>query len=239
MNIPKITIFTDGSSRGNPGPGGFAAIVVSERGVLELGGRENRTTNNRMELRAAIEGLSHLAGIENAKESQVTIYCDSQYVINGITKWVFGWEKNEWQTVLKKRVENQDLWKELLTLSRVYEIDWKYVGGHVGVPANERCDEIATAFADGIKIELYQGAKEKYPVSLSMDESVEKRELRDASRTRRAGKAFSYLSMVNGTIEKHATWAECEKRVRGAKGARYKKALSKEEEQSIIRDWTV
>ena len=158
-----ITIFTDGSSRGNPGPGGWGAIVASEEKVYELGGRETMTTNNRMELTAAIRALE---SVSLGKE--ITVYTDAEYVLKGITVWVHGWQKNDWKTAAKKPVENQDLWKQLIGAVEGKDISWKLVRGHAGVPANERCDEIATAYADNTSPKLYNGSIKGYTVSLKV-----------------------------------------------------------------------
>ncbi|MDB5253985.1 MAG: ribonuclease [Parcubacteria group bacterium] len=156
-----ITIFTDGSSKGNPGPGGWGAILATDEKVTELGGREPQTTNNRMELTAAIRALQNLGTDED-----ITVYTDAEYVLKGITQWVHGWLKNDWRTAAKKPVENQDLWKELLEAVEGKDIKWMLVRGHAGVPANERCDEIATTYADNLKPELYDGPIHAYTVSL-------------------------------------------------------------------------
>jgi ribonuclease HI len=165
----KIKIYTDGSSRGNPGRGGWSAIIVTGDKVLEIGGREDHTTNNRMEIKGAIEALkvidkntkTNLNGnLEN--NSEIKIFCDSKYVIQGITQWIHNWIRKGWKTAEKKPVLNQDLWKELLEVTKDKKIDWKLVPGHAGVKGNERCDEIATSFADNIIIELYNGAISGY-----------------------------------------------------------------------------
>lgn len=235
MNI--ITIFTDGSSRGNPGPGGWGSVVVREDIVVELGGREETTTNNRMELTAAIEALKHV------KESgstllNVIVYTDSRYVINGITQWVFGWMKNGWITGAKEEVQNKDLWEKLVQYSQGLKIEWKYIGGHKGIVGNERCDEIATQFADKENPELYSGHIKDYRrdiLNISIDES--KAEKRSASRKRSNTKAYSYVSSVDGIIQTHASWAECEARVKGKKGARFKKALDQSDETQIMEEF--
>jgi len=152
-----ITIYTDGSSRGNPGPGGYGAIIFNEGGVKELGGKEEQTTNNRMEMMAAIEAIKDL--LEGA---EADIYADSEYLIKGITIWIKNWQKNNWRTKNKKEVLNQDLWKELLRLTQNKNIEWKKVLGHSGHELNDRCDEIATSFAGGENVELYEGKKEGY-----------------------------------------------------------------------------
>jgi len=168
-----ITIYTDGSSRGNPGPGGWGAVVMSDNNsqpttdnkqwVRELGGREGHTTNNRMELTAAIKSLEFVFSPEvEVGESEVVVYTDSEYVMKGITLWVHGWQKKGWRTAAKKPVLNQDLWQELLQVTSGKQIVWKYVAGHTGVDLNERADVIATSFADNTLPTLYDGSMEKY-----------------------------------------------------------------------------
>lgn len=158
-----ITIFTDGSSRGNPGPGGWGAIVADGERVKEIGGREDHTTNNRMELKAVIEGL------RNAPEGPIKLHTDSEYIVKGITTWVKGWQKNNWRTAAKKPVLNQDLWQELLKVSEGKRISWGVIIGHSGIHANERCDEIATEFADGLRPALYDGARSGYTIPLTLN----------------------------------------------------------------------
>lgn len=229
-----ITIFTDGSSRGNPGPGGWGAIVRTSKEVKELGGREDHTTNNRMELSAAINALIYVD--ENDIEGEIVLQTDSKYVINGITSWVKGWQMNGWKTGAKKDVENRDLWEALDFASRGLKIEWRYVQGHAGHSGNERCDEIATSFADKAGAELYHGPASKYPVDLDAKPSASAVK---KSKSSSGLKAYSYLSLVDGEFHIDKTWAECEKRVKGKKGARFKKSLSAEEERAIIREWGV
>jgi ribonuclease HI len=150
-----ISIFTDGSSRGNPGPGGWGAIVSAKDEVRELGGREDNTTNNRMELSAAINALVYVD--ENDIGTDVLVHTDSKYVIKGITSWVSGWKRNGWKTANKTDVINRDLWEALSFVSSGLSIKWKYVEGHAGHPGNERCDQIATSFADNVVTQLYHG----------------------------------------------------------------------------------
>ncbi|MEK7574884.1 MAG: ribonuclease HI [Patescibacteria group bacterium] len=233
----SIVIFTDGSSRGNPGPGGFAAIIITNNRVEEIGGREEHTTNNRMELTAAIKSLSSLSQVNG--QWSIVIYCDSSYVIKGITKWVFGWQKNGWQTATKKEVENRDLWESLVKLTTIYRsIEWKQVGGHVGVRGNERCDEIATAFADGTAPQLYSGDLSNYAIKniLNIGENSSARADKNKSSAHSKAKAYSYVSLVDGKVLTHKTWVECESRVKGKK-ARFKKALSQVDESSIIKEF--
>ncbi|OHA18131.1 MAG: ribonuclease HI [Candidatus Taylorbacteria bacterium RIFCSPHIGHO2_01_FULL_46_22b] len=222
--IPNpILIFTDGASKGNPGSGGWGAIVASDDSVQEFGGREDHTTNNRMELSAAINALSK---IPNSK-FQILLYSDSSYVVNGITKWVHGWKKNGWQTATKKPVENQDLWEQLSGLAEGRSIEWKRIAGHADTPANTRADEIASAFADGESPQLFSGSQSEYKIDLSI--------IGVQSGGRRQS-PYAYVSLVDGKIETHQTWGECERRVKG-KTARYKKVFSKEEEDRVIADF--
>ncbi len=166
----KITIYTDGSSRGNPGPGGWSAIVIGEELVVELGGRENMTTNNRMELTGAIEGLRHVAGARTTmKVTSVEVCTDSEYVKKGMSEWITSWVKKGWKTSTKKDVLNRDLWEILLhEETRLRDdgvtVTWVYVRGHAGIPLNERADTIATGCADDANsLQLYRGSKDEYP----------------------------------------------------------------------------
>jgi ribonuclease HI len=251
-----ITIFTDGSSRGNPGPGGWGAVLVigSENillasQVIELGGYESDTTNNRMEIMAAIEGLRKASelfgnlpkGSEDPKSAvAVTVFTDSAYVINGITKWVKDWQAKGWMTLQKKPVVNRDLWEKLLAAAAAKEISgkisWKQVGGHVGTVGNERCDEIATMFADKNDPQLFSGPFSDYKIKNILDISVDHDAAakKSAAKERSNAKAYSYVSSVGGIVQTHATWAECGARVKGKNGTRFKKAISPSDEKAII-----
>ncbi len=227
-----ITIFTDGAARGNPGPGGWGAIVAGDETVTELGGREDYTTNNRMELLAVISALESIP-----HEHEMTIYTDSAYVLNGSTRWVVGWQKNNWKTSQKEDVANRDLWERIYKLTFHRIIDWKLLKGHAGHAPNERCDVIATSFADKKSIVLYSGAKERYGVSLSI---TDKKEVGSAEREWskvRTRKTYSYVSEVGGVIQTHKTWEECKARVHGVSGARFKKTVSPADEEEIIREF--
>ena len=138
----SITIYSDGACSGNPGPGGWAArLKYADGRIRELGGAEPDTTNNRMELRAAIEGLK-FAG----RGEPVTMVTDSEYLLKGITKWIHGWKRKQWKTAARKPVLNQDLWRTLDELNG-RGVKWVHTRGHAGDPDNERCDEIARAFS--------------------------------------------------------------------------------------------
>ncbi len=148
----KIEIYTDGSSLGNPGPGGWGVVVVSDEKVIkEIGGFDKNTTNNKMEITAVIEALRY--AIENCKEEDISIFADSNYVLLGITSWINNWRKNGWKTASKKPVLNQDLWEQLYDLKESFKnkIFWQKVKGHSGHIFNERADEIATTKASNQK----------------------------------------------------------------------------------------
>ncbi len=217
------TIFTDGAARGNPGPGGWGTILATDETVTELGGGEEHTTNNRMELLAAISGLEK-AGFSDP----IVVYTDSAYVLSGATRWVLGWQKNNWQTSQKQDVLNRDLWERLLATARTKKkIDWQLLKGHSGIPANERCDIIATSFADKKPVVLYIGSLSRYGISLSLPE---KNKPAKPSRIY----AYSYVSLVGGIVTTHKTWEDCRAHTIGVSGAKYKKARSPEEEAEII-----
>ena len=137
-SIGTVVLYTDGACKGNPGAGGWGALLCCGRHEKELFGGEAQTTNNRMELTAVIEGLRALK-----RHSRVEIRTDSQYVKNGMEDWIHGWKKNGWKTAAKKPVKNEELWRELDRLCAEHEIVWKWVKGHAGEPGNERADELA------------------------------------------------------------------------------------------------
>lgn len=141
-----IEIFTDGACSGNPGPGGWGAIMRWRGHEKELSGGEEDTTNNRMELMAAIQALESIK-----RPSKVDIHTDSTYVRDGITKWIHGWKRNGWKTSAKKPVKNEDLWKRLDSALGDHDVSWHWVKGHAGHPENERADELATTAAQAIK----------------------------------------------------------------------------------------
>ena len=137
--MKAVEIFTDGACKGNPGPGGWGVILRTGDHEKELSGSEQATTNNRMELTAAIRGLAALKA-----PCDVTLHTDSRYVIDGITKWIFGWQKSGWVNAAKKPVANADLWRELITAARPHKVRWEWVKGHAGHPENERADRLAS-----------------------------------------------------------------------------------------------
>lgn len=137
--MKTVEIFTDGACKGNPGPGGWGALLRMGRHEKELSGSDPHTTNNRMELTAAIRALEALI-----EPCQVRLHTDSKYVMDGITRWVAGWQRNGWKTASKKPVQNAELWHELIDVSGRHEIEWIWVKGHNGHPENERVDQLAS-----------------------------------------------------------------------------------------------
>ncbi len=311
LHDDSIIIFTDGAARGNPGRGGYGAVAIypnayGEPQVDEIGGREDMTTNNRMELRAVIEGLKNFTDsnyYQNLNDYAFTFYIDSAYVVNGATKWLHGWKKKNWITAGKEEVKNRDLWEELDELlhgaidsmdameskgSHVsasgasgatkkhgrLRVTWKLIEGHAGVWGNERCDVIATSFADkkpdapvnivGSALgKLYTGSLADYASVVVGGENILNtkaiyQDKKDAMKARKKGygsdgtvggagtssssskkgiPAYSYVSAVEGKVHTDKTWAECEKRVKGKSGARFKKVFSADEEQGLMEEF--
>ncbi|MBS1302221.1 ribonuclease HI [Loktanella sp. SALINAS62] len=143
--MPDLFAYTDGACSGNPGPGGWGCLMIAREGGTvikekELSGGEAQTTNNQMELLAAISALESLT-----KRSAITIVTDSSYVKDGITSWIFGWKKRGWKTAANKPVKNEALWKRLDAATREHDVSWQWVKGHAGHPENERADALARA----------------------------------------------------------------------------------------------
>lgn len=141
----KVVMYTDGACKGNPGPGGWGVVLRYGGAEKTLHGGEKQTTNNRMELMAAIQGLRTLN-----RECQVELYTDSQYVRKGITEWMAGWKRNGWKTSARKPVKNADLWQELDTETARHQVNWHWVKGHAGDPGNELADELANLGVAGL-----------------------------------------------------------------------------------------
>ena len=141
--MKQVEIFTDGACKGNPGPGGWGALLRKGGTEKELSGGESETTNNRMEMTAAIRALEALT-----RSCDVALYTDSKYMIDGITRWIHGWKKKGWKNAAKKPVANADLWQELDVLNQRHNVEWHWVKGHSGHPENERVDRLASDAAD-------------------------------------------------------------------------------------------
>lgn len=148
----QVDIYTDGSCLGNPGPGGYGAILIYKAHRKELSGGFKETTNNRMELLAPIKALQSLK-----EPCTIVITTDSQYVRQGITSWIHNWIKNNWKTSSKQPVKNVDLWKSLYQEVQRHNVEWKWVKGHSGHPENERCDDLARTAAEGTNLAIDSG----------------------------------------------------------------------------------
>jgi ribonuclease HI len=240
----NIFIYCDGACSGNPGPGGWAVVISFPEGrVRELGGGERPTTNNRMEMSAAIAALCAVAD----RPESVKLYTDSGLLINGIKGWIHGWKRKGWVTAAGQPVVNRYLWESLdaLAAERRGRLSWGHVKGHAGHEVNERCDAIAVAFSKGARIALYDGPAVGCGYSLLEPgsehlHSAAPRATAGPSKPRSKSKAGGvYLSYVGGRLERHATWPQCQARVHGASGAKFKKVASPEEEREVLKLWGV
>jgi ribonuclease HI len=235
-----IVLFTDGACSGNPGPGGWACVLALPDGrARELSGREEATTNNRMELRAVIEGLLSV----RALPGRVVAHSDSTYVLGGISRWILGWKRRGWTTAAGEPVKNEDLWRELDALCAGRGrggVEWRWVRGHSGHDANERCDALAVARSKGRPVEHYEGPLLKYPHgSLAPSPHAPLPDMAKPSRSAEPAGPAAYLSLLDGRVERHETWKECEARVKGRSGARFKKVRGPAEEALLLRAWGV
>lgn len=242
-----IIVFSDGGAKGNPGPGGWAVVIVTPDGeVAEVGGGAAHTTNNQMELTGVIQALANVRDLPGP----VAVYTDSTYVIRGIREWIWAWRRRGWKTTEGTDVLNRELWEQLAgevdartrtTGLGPEAIAWHYVRGHTGVPGNERVDAIATAFALGRPCALYRGPLSGYPHAvLDLPEETDLPARAAGTGSRPAKQTpYSYLSVVDGKAMRHATWPECDRRVRGQSGARFKKAMSRADEVAILRSWHI
>ena len=142
----SIKVYTDGACKGNPGPGGWGVYIQSNEDEKELYGGNPETTNNQMEMQAALEALKHLKD----EDEVIELYTDSNYLRQGITEWIHKWKKNNWKTAAKKPVANRDLWIEISDLNEKMTVEWNWVKGHAGYPGNERADELANIGAESV-----------------------------------------------------------------------------------------
>jgi ribonuclease HI len=232
----QIVIFSDGACSGNPGPGGWGSIVVlPDNSVFELGAGDSSTTNNRMEMMAALEALKAIADIL----APVDFYTDSTYLIRGITQWIWGWKKRGWKTAEGADVSNKDIWEELAQVVQARgpagKIEWKYSRGHTGIPGNERCDEIAVAYSKRSRPDLYRGSLESYPVDvMNLPTNTELPEMKSPTEKK---VAHSYLSNIGGIVYRHKDWPSCQRRTSGQSGAKFKKSTSAADEIAILKSW--
>jgi ribonuclease HI len=216
-----VHIITDGACSGNPGSGGWAAIVIDGATTTEHSGAVADTTNNRMELTGALMGLRAAP-----RADELHVHTDSQYLINGITRWVHGWQKNGWKTSTGKPVENRDLWEALAALVTP-AVHWHYVRGHAGHVHNERANTLAQGHAGS-------GGGGGAPRS-APSTSVEPVAVSAGSMP-----AFPcYISYVNKELLHHRTWASCQAATHGVSGAKFKKISTAGEYQQVLRSWGV
>jgi len=234
-------VFTDGACSKNPGPGGYGSIVYfPNQTVKELGEAFKDTTNNRMEMMGILASLNEL----KSQTDNIRVYTDSMYFINGITKWIFGWKKRGWKTAEGKDVLNKDLWESIDQRLQTMKskVMWFYVPGHSNFMPNERVDQIAVGFSKQGQYSLFSGAYSSYDVDLFKDikkvEDGEFKKVSSKSSSNKGKKAYSYVSRVNGVVEVHKTWAECEAKVKGRSGVKFKKALSKSDEEALIKEFS-
>lgn len=242
-----ITAFTDGAAKGNPGPGGWGAVLlVGGSTVCELGDAGGATTNNRMEMSAAISALEWVGESEGSASAAITIVTDSTYVLRGATEWLRNWKRRGWKTATGGEVANRDLWERMdAAVSALPKIQWRYVPGHAGFPGNERADEIASGFAAAQPPELYSGTYDGYGYDLERlpDTDAPIRSVSKAAKGGGGGKArpksgaYSYVSLVDGVVIRHTSWSDCERRVKGRSGARFRKTASAADERSLLAEW--
>jgi ribonuclease HI len=220
-----IRIYTDGACSGNPGPGGWGAVIETPVDIKELGGHEPHTTNNRMELQAAIQGLREARNLEG----DIVVVTDSRYVYEGIRSWIHQWKRRGWRTAGDTPVLNQDLWQELDAVCPP-GARWEWVRGHAGHAGNERADQIAQWFARGPREEMP-------PPADSAPKSANGNTPHPLLDHRPEG--VSYLSLVDGELRRHRTWDECRECTQGRSGARYKKCRSRAEEEATLAAWGI
>lgn len=264
----EILVFCDGSSKGNPGPGGWGSLIASPAWVRELGGLSWNTTNNQMELTSAIEALRYLSasdfseffpGDAQTNKINLEIFTDSKYLIQGATAWGFGWEKNGWLTKDGTPVLNQGYWQELFEILKRLKrnpkltIFWNHVPGHAGVEGNERVDTIAQGFAVNDDVELFLGEMKQYEGAHGISFGVllkakelallKKAEAKDKGKAGTASAAATepgyprYLSLARGELKNHLSWPECQNRVAGVSGAKFKKVKNLAEELTVKKSW--
>lgn len=241
----KSLLYCDGACSGNPGPGGWGSILLTDQGIVqELGGFEPQTTNNRMELTAALKGLTaiaqHLNQEKRSHRLPVDLLTDSVYVIRGMTEWIHGWSRRGWLTSQGEPVANRDLWEDLLDAVRQHHllVQWLYVPGHKGIPGNERADAIAVDFSKKVSPNLFYGPLAHYPIDLQSFSSNGLPNRSSKSNTSPRATAY-YISYVNQKLEKHTDWKDCEARVKGRAGAKFKKISSPAEEEEFLKKWGV
>ncbi len=230
---PNIIVFTDGACSGNPGKGGWGAVICINTSnqslqVVERGGYGgDQTTNNAMELMATVECLNEFLKLEQAN---IKIITDSRYVLQGAEKWLKSWKRRGWKTAEGQTIANLELWKSLDQIIARYsgQIEWEKVPAHSGQPINEKADKIAVAFSHQLTPELFEGAIEDSDFDFNDFTSTSVKDDRSYP---------FYLSYVDGQCLEHSTWAECENRVQGRSGAKFKKIKNATQQASTLKAW--
>ncbi len=223
-------LYSDGACSGNPGPGGWAYVLFDGVNTVREGAAyAPQTTNNRMEMTGVLEGLRAMAEQTVPVETlPPLILTDSSYVVFGITKWIHNWKKRDWKTIEGGDVNNRDLWEALEAQVKIMgRLEWKIVPGHSGIPGNERCDELAVTCQKGQTSFSKEYSLSEYHFDIST--------LPDF--TRYAKREPYYLSYINGVLEKHTQWSQCEARIKNRPGAKFKKIKNLNEEEEILKSW--
>lgn len=230
-----LTIYTDGSARGNPGRAGWGVVIVDTENkyVIEMGGASPHATNNQMEITGALKALEHVSNNKKYTGQKIAIYTDSSYVIRGMKQWVHTWQKNGWRTSQKKDVENVRLWQDLIKAAASKDVEWLYVPGHSGVPLNERTDVIATKFADGVQENLFLGNLDQYSYDVSVSKIVKR-----VTSKQKTSKTGYYVVVHGGEVSRYETWGECERAVKGVKAVRFKKVADTDAEKIFLDSLT-
>ncbi|HBA60035.1 MAG TPA: ribonuclease HI [Elusimicrobia bacterium] len=233
-----IFIYSDGACSGNPGPGGWAVVIIFPEGrVLELGGGERPSTSNRMEMTGAIAALSEVLD----RPEPVKLYTDSALLVNGIKGWIHAWKRKGWLTAGGQPVANRDLWERLdaLAAERKGRLSWGHVKGHAGHEINERCDVIAVAFSKGTKLALYDGPAVGCGYSLFEPgpEHLHTPGEPGKSAKSKPPKHGYYLSLIHGQVFRDNTWPICQARVHGVHGAKFKKVAGADDEEAALKLW--
>ena len=229
----KDVLFTDGASKGNPGSSGWGVIKITAEGeVHEYGGYEGLATNNQMELLAAIRALSSVSRLR-----KTLLITDSSYVLNGINSWIKKWKSRDWKTTAGRPVINQEYWLEISNLVSSMQkkdlLHCLHVPAHVGIPGNERVDQIASQFSLQEDLNLYRGSLGDYLIDINdLDPKTD-------LKTKKASESTWYLSYLEGKLVRHKTWRECEKRVKGKRNALFRKVTSKKQEEEVLEKWKV
>lgn len=245
VNSDTAWIYTDGACSGNPGAGGWAfCLAVQQEGALkifEASGFDAQTTNNQMEMEAVAQALQFLK--ERGFAKNAFVFTDSSYVAQGLESWIWGWIKKGWKKADGSEVANVEIWKRLHELrSQFVSLKLEVVPGHADIPGNEKVDKLAVAaYAERATVPVRESADSQALVYSAFSELPQLRRnmQKDGKKSKSSSskKALYYLSLVDGRLEKHQTWAECESRVKGTSGAKFKKVTHASEEAGILKAW--